>query len=92
MILINEIELPLETQAIRLEPSEDLDKAVYSYSEEDDILTYHIPTLLDCFIAQGMTWEEAWDWFNYNTLGTYAPNYPNFLDEDGDIWEAAGRG
>lgn len=91
MILINGIELPLETQAIRLEPAEYLDKAVHSYSEDDDILTYYIPTLLDCFVDEGMTYAEAWDWFNYNTLGTYAPNYPNFLDEEGEIWEPAGR-
>lgn len=89
MILINGIELPQESEAIRLEPASYLDRAVHSYSEEDDILIYYIPTLIECFEEQGMTTEEAWDWFNYNTLGMCGySHYPVFLDEDEDIWEA----
>jgi len=82
MIVINGIELPQETKAIRLEPAGQLDAAVYAYSAERDILIYFAPTLINIFVEEGMTEEEAWEWFYYNTLGTSAANYPVFIDHE----------
>tara|TARA_Y100000592_G_scaffold100310_1_gene179667 strand:- start:6572 stop:6829 length:258 start_codon:yes stop_codon:yes gene_type:complete len=83
MIVINGIEIPRDTNAIKLEPSPQLDKAVVEYDREKDILVYHVDTLISCFVEQGMSTEEAWEWFDYNTLrtGDYIKNYPNFIYE-----------
>jgi hypothetical protein len=82
MIIINGIELPQETMAIRLEPSKYLDAAIHSYSSEKDVLIYYVPTLISSFIDQGMTESEAWEWFHYNTLNTHIANYPIFIDHN----------
>ena len=87
MVVINGIKLPQDTKAIRLEPAEQLDTAVFSYSPERDILVYFTPTLISCFMEQGMTEEEAWEWFHYNTLGTSVANYPVFIDSDKEEYQ-----
>lgn len=83
MIVINGIKIPEETNSIKLEPSPSLDRAVVAYDVDKDILIYQIETLIECYIEEGMTEEEAWDWFTYNTIGTghYVENYPNFISE-----------
>ncbi len=84
MIKINGIVLPDNTGAIKLEPSTLLDKAVVRYDKEKDILYYSVEVLLECFQEQGMTEEEARDWFSYNTLrtGDYVKQYPEFIYEE----------
>ncbi len=84
MIKINGITLPDGTGAIKLEPSTLLDKAVVRYDKEKDILYYSVEVLLECFQEQGMTEEEARDWFSYNTLrtGDYVKQYPEFIYEE----------
>ena len=84
MIKINNIELPDETNAIRLEPASDLDEAVVGYDIERDVLMYSSEILVLCFQNMGMSHEEAWEWFYYNTLNIYLDHYPVFLDNDGD--------
>ena len=81
-MVINGIEIPDDTQALKLEPSPHLDRAVVGYDKDEDLLIYDSETLIECFVEQGMTDEEAWDWFNYNTLGTYAKGYPKFIFEE----------
>ncbi len=83
MILINGIKIPENARAIKLEPSPHLDKAVVEYDKGKDVLVYHVETLISCFVEQGMTTEEAWEWFDYNTLrtGDYVRNYPKFIYE-----------
>jgi hypothetical protein len=81
MLIINGIEIPLETNALKLEPSPALDLAVVGYDKDKDVLVYHVETLIECFVKQGMDEDEAWEWFNYNTLGTSAPHYPKFIVE-----------
>ena len=84
MIKINGIILPENTGAIKLEPSNLLDKAVVKYDKEKDILIYSVEVLLECFQEDGMTYEEARDWFSYNTLrtGDYVKQYPKFIYEE----------
>ena len=66
---------------VKLEPSPSLDKAVVEYDKQNDVLVYNVETLIECFIENGMTREEAWDWFNYNTLNTNVQGYPKFTYE-----------
>ena len=84
MIKINGITLPNGTGAIKLEPSSLLDKAVVKYDKEKDILVYSAEMLIECFQEDGMTEEEARDWFSYNTLrtGDYVKQYPEFIYEE----------
>ena len=84
MIKINGITLPDGTGAIKLEPSSLLDKAVVKYDKEKDILVYSAEMLIECFQEDGMTEEEARDWFSYNTLrtGDYVKQYPEFIYEE----------
>jgi hypothetical protein len=81
MIKINGITIPENTGAIKLEPSNLLDKAVIKYDKEKDILYYSVEVLIECFQESGMTEEEAWEWFHYNTLRTanHVANYPEFI-------------
>ena len=83
MIKINGITIPEDTDAIKLEPSNLLDKAVVKYDKERDILYYSVDILIQCFQESGMSYEEAWEWFHYNTLRTanYVANYPEFIYE-----------
>jgi len=83
MIVINGIKIPEDTNSIKLEPSPSLDKAVVAYDIDKDVLIYQIETLIECYVEGGMTEEEAWDWFSYNTVrtGPYVENYPNFISE-----------
>ena len=81
MLKINGIIIPEDTGAIKLEPSKLLDKAVVKYNKEKDILQYSVEILIECFQESGMTYEEAWDWFNHNTLGVQVEGYPEFIFE-----------
>ena len=84
MIIINGITIPENTGAIKLEPSSLLDKAVVKYDKEKDVLVYSAEILIECFQEDGMTEEEARDWFSYNTLrtGDYVKQYPEFIFEN----------
>lgn len=84
MFIINGFKLPENTRAVKLEPSPSLDKAVVKYDKEKDILYYSVEVLIECFQEDGMTYEEAWDWFNYNTVrtGDYVKQYPEFIYEE----------
>lgn len=81
MASINGINIPDDTNAVKLEPASYLDKAVIEYDSINDVLIYDTATLIKCFVEMGMTEEEAWDWFNYNTLGTTFKGYPKFIFE-----------
>ena len=81
MIKLNNCILPDNTNAIKLEPASILNKAIVGYEKKYDFLIYDVNILIECFMEQGMTKEEAWEWFNYNTLGTIVSNYPRFIYE-----------
>ena len=84
MIIINGIKIPEDAKAIKLEPSPSLDKAIVAYDIDKDILIYDVETLIECYVEGGMTVEEAWDWYSYNTVrtGYYVKNYPRFIHEE----------
>jgi hypothetical protein len=84
MIIINGIKIPENAKAIKLEPSPSLDKAIVAYDIDNDILVYDVETLIECYVEGGMTEEEAWDWYSYNTVrtGYYVKNYPRFIHEE----------
>jgi len=81
MIKIEDFTLPDETRAVVLEPRSLLNRAIIEYNEDKDVLIYDVNVLIECFQEGGMTEEEAWDWFHYNTVrtGDYVPNYPKFI-------------
>tara|TARA_Y100000592_G_scaffold26415_1_gene41805 strand:- start:158 stop:421 length:264 start_codon:yes stop_codon:yes gene_type:complete len=81
MFVINGFKLPENTRAVKLEPSPSLDKAIIEYDKENDVLVYDVEVLIECFVENGMSHEEAWDWFNYNTLNTNVQGYPKFTYE-----------
>ena len=42
---------------------------------------YHIPTVLENLVNEGMEWEEALEHFDYNIRGSsQGDSYPMFLD------------
>lgn len=42
---------------------------------------YHVPTILENFVNEGMEWEEALEHFDYNVRGSsQGDSYPMFLD------------
>ena len=56
---------------LRLEPREDFDPCVVGVARRfnDTVLVYDIGKVLDMFVAQGMTEEEADEHFEYNVIG-----------------------
>lgn len=69
-----------DSKAILLEPREYHDSSIIGYNEKEDRFMYCKQHFMDQLEEQGMTSEEAYEWFYYNTLGTYVSNYPIFLD------------
>ena len=42
---------------------------------------YHVPTILENLVNEGMEWEEALEHFDYNIRGSsQGDSYPMFLD------------
>ena len=74
---------------LRLEPREDFDPCVVGVARRfnDTVLVYDIGKVLDLFVAQGMTEEEAKEHFEFNVIGGWlGEGTPIFLvpvtDED----------
>lgn len=43
---------------------------------------YSMRRVLEAFVAQGMTWEEAQEYFGYNTIGAYVGDHtPVYLHD-----------
>ena len=75
-----------DSNAVLLEPREHHDSSIIGYNLKEDRFLYIKQHFIDNLEDQGMTEDEAHEWFNYNTLGTYVENYPIFLDlEDATI-------
>ena len=75
------------SQAIVLEPRVYHDSAILGYSLEEDRFMYSKQQFLEQLAEQGMTYEEAIEYYHYNTIGTYAKNYPVFLDTEDELIE-----
>ena len=58
---------------IVLEPQALLNKACVGYyaKEEGPCLIYDYDKLVDCFVEDGMTVDEAVEWVDYNVLGAW---------------------
>jgi|6_EtaG_2_1085325.scaffolds.fasta_scaffold360653_1 hypothetical protein len=69
---------------IVLEPQSDLNKACVGYYAKEDgpCLIYDYRKLVECFMASGMTEEEAVEWVDYNIVGAYfGPQNPVIMEE-----------
>jgi len=70
--------------AILLEPQHIYNSAIIGYDTEGRI-TYSIDGIMDALKKEGMNWDEAYEYFEFNTLGTFQsmnePNKPIFIYE-----------
>lgn len=75
---INGFDIP--DGSILLEPRKYHDKAIIGFK---DVVLYDYDLLLDSFVEQGMTYEEASEWISYNTIrtGQYIDNFPKVIDK-----------
>ena len=73
---INGFEIP--TGSILLEPREYHDQAIIGF---DKVVLYDYDLLIESFIEQGFTYDEAIDWISYNTIrtGEYIQNFPKII-------------
>lgn len=59
---------------IRLEPAETFDQAIIGTASrigQPDILAYSAELVIEALIKDGMTEEEAEEYFDYNILGSW---------------------
>ena len=52
-----------------------LDDAIVGYGQQftkDPLLIYDYDKCVEIFMAQGMSYEEAIEWMEFNVVGTYA--------------------
>jgi len=70
--------------AILLEPRKYHDSSIIGYNKKEDRFMYDMYQFIEQLSDQGMSSEEAYEWFSFNTLGTYVSNYPIFLDSEDD--------
>ena len=69
---------------LRLEPREDYDPCIVGVARRfnDTVLIYSIRSIIDMHMRHGMTYDEASEWFEYNTIGGwYGEQTPIFLDD-----------
>jgi hypothetical protein len=72
---------------IRLEPREDYDPCIVGVGRRfnDTVLVYSIKATLAMHVRQGMTYEDAEEHFEFNTIGGwYGEQTPMFLQDTGD--------
>ena len=81
MIEINGFSIPKES--ILLEPRAFLDSAIIGF---DQVVIYDYFLLIDAFVDMGMSFEEASEWVNYNSIraGDYVSGWPQIIEEDDD--------
>ena len=76
-------------EALRLEPDEYYDKHIVGVAYRfgfGPVLAYDMPGILRSHVEEGMTDEEAEEYFMFNTLGAWVgEGTPVFIDQD--IWK-----
>ena len=82
---INEYLEQMDVEAVFLDPPETFDEAILGIAETaGDLCTiaYDRVRIIDAFVAQGMTRDEAEEWFEYNTVRgcAHLENPPVFID------------
>lgn len=73
-----------EEEYLRLEPREDFDPCVVGLVRQFNttFLLYSTQRILEMFMQQGMTYEEATEYFEFNTVGAWmGPRTPLFLQD-----------
>ena len=61
-------------EALLTEPREDFDQAVVSITTKQDgqvVAVYDEVKIIDVLVDQGMTEDEAWEYFYFNIEGAY---------------------
>lgn len=59
-----------------------LDDALIGVSTRDEPrAVYSYQKCVNIFVSQGMSYEEAVEWMDFNVLGTRMENEPIFVDE-----------
>jgi hypothetical protein len=69
---------------LRLEPREDYDPCIVGVARRfnDTVLIYSIKAILDMHVRQGMEYDEAAEYFEFNTIGGwYGDQTPIFLQD-----------
>jgi hypothetical protein len=81
MILIgSNLTLPEWSEALRMEPHEYYDDAILGYDPQEDRLIYNEDKIIDILITkEGMSVEDAIEWYDYNICGTQGEHYPNYI-------------
>lgn len=66
--------------------AEGFDKAIIGISRRADLpplVTYDIAKCIEVLVEQGMSYDEAQDYFDYNVVGSYmGENTPIFVDTE----------
>lgn len=78
-----------EIEFLCLEPRDELDEAIVGVVERfglEPILCYDLGVLLKCYEKQGMTEEDAREFFDFNVIGAWVgdktPCFMTRLDKD----------
>ena len=86
--MINIEDLELEDGAVILEPQSSYNKAIIGISIDSKHLIYSYDLLLSTLIEGGMSYDDARDWLDYNTLRSieymeaeYRPIIISFVEE-----------
>ena len=77
-MIINKREEIVEVNPEALLMPKEFDKAIIGYVERiglEPVAIYNTNMIIDIYIEQGMTEEEAIEYFWYNTFGSYAGEY-----------------
>jgi hypothetical protein len=76
-----------EEEYLRLEPREDYDACIVGVVQQfnTSFLLYSVRRIVRMHMRSGMTYEEAVEYFDYNTIGAYlGPRTPLFLMDNFD--------
>jgi len=72
MTKFEDIEEYVGDEALLLEPRDQYDKCIVGSTYHGDCIVYDANLVIQSLITdQGMTEEEALDWFEYNVIGSY---------------------
>ncbi len=79
-----------ECEAMRLEPAEFYDPHIVGVAYRFNvgpIIAYDLQGILGAHMAQGMTYEDAHEYFTFNTLGSWVgEGTPVFVDGLTEQW------
>jgi len=72
--------LPDWSEALRVEPHEHYDEAILGYDPLEDRLIYNEDKIIDILIIkEGMSVEDAIEYYEYNINGTQGKNTPTYI-------------